>query len=106
MKEADIQNSICDYLALKKHFFWRQNNTPTSEIRNGKRIFRKMPKYAIKGVPDIILIGEVGQFIGLEVKQKGKYLSKEQKEFKEKLEKSGGEYYLVRSIEDVQEIGL
>lgn len=57
-KESDIQRAICDCLALKKHFFWRQNTTPIFDPT--KKTFRKMPKYSLKGVPDIIVLWQSG----------------------------------------------
>lgn len=104
-KETDIQKAICDYLSLRKHFFWRSNNTPISQIENGKRVFRKMSKYAVAGVPDIIVIKD-GFFIGLEVKQDKGRQSDGQKEFEKMCKNAGGEYYVVRSIDDVQNVGL
>ena len=64
-----------------------------------------MPKYSMRGVPDIILILK-GNFVGLEVKPPGKYQSPEQKEFERNCLAAGGEYHVVRSIEDLQAIGL
>lgn len=106
MKETDIQNAICEYLALKKHFFWRSNNIPAfSKNPNGSMRMHRMPKYSRNGVPDIIVIKD-GFFIGLEVKiPKGKQ-SENQKIFERELKEAGGEYIVVHSIEDVQEIGL
>ena len=104
MKETDVQKAICDYLSYKKHFFWRTNNIPIYDPK--RKTYRAMPKYSIHGVPDIILIGEIGQFIGLEVKtSKGKQ-SKHQKEFEKNCKEAGGEYYIIKSIDDIQEIGL
>lgn len=100
-KETDIQNTICDYLALKKYFFWRQNSS--GSFQNGH--FVRLPKYSMAGLPDIIIIHD-GFFIGLEVKTgKGKQ-SDTQKEFEKKCKEAGAEYYVVRSIEDLKEIGL
>jgi VRR-NUC domain len=66
-----------------------------------------MPKHAMKGVPDIILIKQPsGRFIGLEVKTDTGRLSPEQIEFRNHSEKAGGWYYVVRSIDDVQRLGL
>lgn len=101
VKETDIQMAICDYLALKKHFFWRQNSVPVfSEGR-----FRAMSKYAKNGVPDIIVVKD-GWFIGLEVKTQQGRISSAQEAFEKGVKEAGGEYYIVRSIEDVQDIGL
>ena len=57
----------------------------------------------MKGVPDIIIVKK-GQFIGLEVKRPGTYQSPEQKTFECELTDAGGQYHVVRSIDDVQQI--
>jgi hypothetical protein len=101
--EGQIQNAICDYLSLKGHFFWRNNSIGVYDPV-GKR-FRSTPKYAMNGVPDIILIKD-GFFVGLEVKTPKGRQSDNQKDFEKKCKEAGAEYYLVRSIDDVQEIGL
>ena len=100
-KETDIQRAICDYLSLKKHFFWRQNTVPVFD----KGFYRPMPKYSMNGLPDIIVIKD-GFFIGLEVKRPKTKQSESQLLFEELCHKAGGEYYVVRSIDDVKEIGL
>lgn len=99
MSESDVLRSICDYLAYKKLFFWRNNNLPVYDSTH--KIFRAMPKYSMLGVPDIIIVKD-GQFIGLEVKQKGTYQSKHQKEFERKCKEAGGKYFVVRSIDDLK----
>lgn len=103
MAETDIQRAICDYLAIKKHFFWRNNNTPIFDTK--RQTFRAMPKYTMKGRPDIEVIKD-GWYIALEVKKpKGKQ-SEFQKEFERLVKEAGGEYHVVHSIDDVKEIGL
>lgn len=102
-KETSIQSAICEYLARRKHMFWRSNNMPRFDMK--RKIFFKMPSYGLKGVPDIIVIHD-GYFIGLEVKRKGTKQSTDQKEFERRCKEAGGEYRVVRSIDDVQEIGL
>jgi len=42
--------------------------------------------------------------VWLEVKRKGKYQSKTQKEFEKKVKSTDGWYFIVRSIEDVQQV--
>lgn len=102
-KETDIQAAICDYLALRKHFFWRNNSTPIFDA--GKMVFRRMPKYAISGRPDIEIIKD-GYYIGLEVKRLKTQQSDSQRLFEKLCKEAGGEYHVVRSILDVQELGL
>jgi len=107
MSENDIQNTVLEYLNLNKkikgYFFWRANTIGVYDSVN--KSFRRLPKYTIKGAPDINLIWN-GQYIGLEIKQKGTYQSKEQKEFEQFVKDVGGEYYVIRSIDNLKEIGL
>jgi len=100
-KETDILAAICEYLEYRNHFFWRAN---TAGIYRDGRYF-SLPKYARRGVPDIILV-RGGYFYGLEVKTNKGRSSVHQESFKEDCEKAGGKYYVVRSIEDVQALGL
>jgi len=105
--EGDIQKTICQYLSLLmaqgKLFFWRQN---TSAIFDHKsKSFRAMPKFALKGVPDIIIVK--GPFvIFLEVKRKGTKQSPDQVQFEKYCKAQGCEYYVVRSLDDVLPLGL
>ena len=66
---------------------------------------RRMPKYTMKGLHDIIIIKQ-GQFVGLEMKRPGTYQSPEQKAFERELMDVGGQYAAARSIDDVQALGL
>ena len=64
-----------------------------------------MPKYTMKGLPDIIVVKD-GKFIGLEVKTDTGRLSTDQVEFGRAAKNAGARYEVVRSIEDVQKLGL
>jgi hypothetical protein len=102
MTEAQIQRAICEYLTWKKHLFWRNNAVARFDpVRN----VHYKPLYTPKGLPDIMLIRS-GCFVGLEVKADKGRQSQEQKEFERRVKEEGGEYYLVRSVEDVQALGL
>jgi len=100
-KETDIQRAICDYLALKGYFFWRQNTG--GMFREGR--YFSLPKYSMRGIPDIILI-KGGRFIGIEVKNKTGKLSPHQADFARECVKNGGDYIVAKSIDDVQAAGL
>lgn len=103
MLEKEIQLSICDYLALKKIFFWRQNITPVYDSKNER--FRAMPKYSLTGVSDIIALKEgIAYFI--EVKRPKGVQSGNQKIFEELVTKNGGIYKVVMSIDDIMAMGL
>lgn len=109
MLETQIQKKICDELAKRGHFFWRVNNVPTFDPV--RKVHRKMGKYAMKGVSDIIVLHK-GRVIFLEVKRPKTalnaktYLSKDQKEFEKNVNLHAGEYYVVRCNEDLDDCGL
>lgn len=103
--EREIQREICDWMKERGLFFWRSNNTPQlgkPDATGGFR-FRAMPKYAMKGVPDIICVHK-GVFYGIEVKRPGAYIRPEQATFGEKLNKNGGEYHVVKSLDEAKDI--
>jgi hypothetical protein len=106
VKETDVHSAIGDYLALRKVFFHRQNHIAVRFIDSaGSRQFRRLPKHTPSGIPDILAIKD-GRAIFLEVKaEKGKQ-SDAQKEFERNAVTAGAQYAIVRSIEDVQAIGL
>lgn len=105
-KEGDIQNSICEYLEMRRKFFFRLNNIPAFNRNAGGGVtMRRLPKYTPRGLPDIIVVAG-GLFIALEVKSAIGRQSPEQKVIEEQIKKHGGQYHVVRSIEDVQAIGL
>ena len=103
MKEGGIQVAICGYLSTRGHFFWRQNTIPVFDVRN--RSFRRMPRFSMAGIPDIILIKD-GRFIGIEVKNERGRQSTGQLLFETNCKRAGGEYHVVRSVRDVIGLGL
>jgi hypothetical protein len=106
VSESQIQSTLIDYLQRKKHLVIRLNNIPVSQMVSGQRVFRKMPKGSINGMADLLVITDGGFGVWLEVKApKGKQ-SPDQKEFQRRVEEKGGEYYLVRRLEDIINIGL
>lgn len=102
--EKDIQAAICDYLASKKYFFWRQN---TGAIYSQKdKAYRAMPKHSMKGVADIILIRKGGHAVFIEVKRpKGKQ-SEDQIDFETLCMLTKAEYYVVTSLDDIIGLGF
>ena len=102
--EKDIQREICDWLHSENYFFWRQNNIPVFQRDTRGSRFRAMPKYALRGLPDIMCLCN-GRFIGLEVKVPDYWkFTDDQKAVQEKIEANGGAYNLVTSLEQVQAI--
>jgi hypothetical protein len=95
--------ALCDCLQFRGVFFWRSNNIPVFD--RGRGVFRRLPKYTMRGIPDIISVRN-GHFIGIEAKAGAGKLSKEQADFARECLRNGGDYILARSIEDVQKAGL
>jgi len=102
--EKETQLAICHYLEAKQYFFWRQNNTPVFDFST--KTYRSMPKYAVKGVPDIIIILPGGKVAFIEVKRKPAKQSPEQVTFQKKVEAHGCTYILAYSLDDVVLGGL
>ena len=102
--ERDIQSAVCEYLSMKRYFFWRNNTTPIYD--STRQVFRAMPKYALRGVSDIIVITNGGKAVFLEVKRpKGKQ-SEDQIEFERLCKKWGAKYHVVTSVDQLSELGL
>ena len=101
--EKDIQREICDWLHGQGTFFWRSNNVPIFEHggKGGAR-FRAMPKYAVRGLPDIMCLCN-GRFIGLEVKVPDYWKrTDEQIAVKDLFINNGGYYTIVTSLEEAK----
>lgn len=100
--EKDIQREICDWLFSENYFFWRSNNIPVFDRQ--RNIFRALPKYTPRGLPDIVVIFE-GKFIALEVKIPGfwKY-TEDQKKIRDKIIDNGAYYFLVTSLLEAKEV--
>lgn len=87
--ETDIKKLTKDYLSIKK---WRH--------------FHLMAGVAsYDGVCDRIAIKNK-RVVFIEVKKENGKLSDDQKLFQEMIESEGGEYLIVRGIEDLQRVGI
>ena len=100
--ENKVQNEVCKYLRKKRVFFFRVNNMPVWDKKLG--IYRSMGEYSIKGVPDVLAVSRDGRMIGIEFKSKTGRLSADQFFFSQRLMDRGGEYHVIRSIEDIKEL--
>ena len=105
--EAQVLSSVCEYLALKqkqnKLMFFRNNTIPVYDSKRGA--YRALPKYAIAGNADVIVVLS-GWAIFVECKATKGRLSPAQMDFQRLVEKNGAEYIVVRSIDDLVEHGL
>jgi hypothetical protein len=105
MVESQIQSAIIDYLSILENqgklFFQRTNNNTVYDPV-GKR-FRSLAKGQKKGFPDLLILFK-GKCLGIEIKTITGRQSKEQKEIEQQFKKNGAEYYIVRSLKDVEKI--
>lgn len=99
--ETSLLNAIGEYLTLKRHFFFRVNTIPV--FSNGQ--YRAMGKWTMKGCPDFILVRK-GLFYGLEAKSAKGTTSTHQNAFKANVERVGGLYAVIRSVDDLIKLGL
>lgn len=101
--EGEILREICEYLTTRDDLlFWRTNNTPIFGRNNaGEMTWRSMPKFTPKGIPDILVV-YTGHLIGVEVKREKATLRTDQIIFSNRLTHYGADYFIARSVEDVQ----
>lgn len=115
--ESPIVRACCDYLAVKRHFFWRQNNAGVMRTDLKGRKFWTTPVHSRKGIPDIFVMLLIeGKYHGVFVKHTKTYAieiktevgrqSPEQKDFQMEWELRGGTYILARSVDDLIKAGL
>lgn len=98
MTERTIQNAIINLLRLNGWFAYSQDTKGTFDPV--KRVFRANPS-RVTGVSDIIAI-KSHRVVWIEVKQPGKYQTPNQKEFEKQIRDHGGEYVVLKSIDEAQ----
>ena len=89
ISENDIKKQVKDYLSLKGYFHFY--------------LLAGMGAY--KGIPDIIAIKN-NRVLFLEIKRLGGKLSEWQQQFQLDIEGQGGEYYIIKSLEDLIKVIL
>jgi len=97
--ESQIQKEILKWLScLPKFeiFAWRNYVGPIVRGSGDSKFYTKNP---CPGRPDIEAV-IYGRYVGLEVKTKKGHLSQAQITFKSRIEKVGGFYFVVRSLDD------
>lgn len=101
MSEKDAENSILDYLRLRRIFCFKVENQGRFCPKRGVYLLKKGPGRLL-GVSDIIGILPSGRFFAIEVKAKRGVVSENQKEFIKNITENGGLAFVARSIEDVE----
>jgi len=89
INENEIKRQVKDYLNIKGYFHFH--------ILQGIGAF--------KGIPDIIAIKN-GRVLFLEIKRPGGKQSEHQRQFQIFIEGHGGEYYIVKNLDDLIKIIL
>lgn len=97
--EKETQKAVLKYLAMKKHFFWR-NNSGAMKTAGGHLYF-----FGAVGSPDVFVLHK-GVLYGLEIKSTGGKQSEGQIVFQEGMEKNGGVYKVIYSLDEVIALGL
>jgi len=102
MTEAKIQYQICEYLQLRRLYFFSIANEAAGRSRIAQMQLVSMGLRA--GVADLEVWLPDGVTLYLEVKTATGRQSPRQKKFQERCEQHGRAYHIVRSVEDVERV--
>jgi hypothetical protein len=102
ISEKDLQKEVIVTLKHYPSIYWIRNNSYAGKVigRNGKVGWLNNAK---KGAPDIILCKN-GCWLGLELKSSDGRQSPEQKKAEEDIRQAGGHYFLIRTIQELDDI--
>jgi hypothetical protein len=96
-REATVLHECLVWLYGRHVACWR-NNTGATVLPDGRFL-----RYGLSGSPDIIgVLPKTGRFFGVECKSRTGKQTHQQKSFQTWIEASGGAYYLVRSLAELQ----
>lgn len=101
MRESDIQKQCLDYLKILENqgkCYCVRTASGAVKTDTG-RYFRT----GRAGTPDIICCIK-GKFTGFEIKNEKGKLSPAQKQAEESITQTGGEYYIIRSLDELTKI--
>lgn len=100
MTEAQIEESILQWLNSNGFFAWKNNTGGYFDTQ--KKTFRKhVSKFALNGASDVIALRQ-GVVYFIEVKTILGVQSNVQKQFERKIKENKGNYLLVRSVDDIK----
>ncbi len=94
--ETQIEMAICDALTMLGYFVVKLKDQ--SAFRDGS--YRRGSKYQIKGVSDLVVYGDLGKCIWIEVKTATGVQSEAQKAFEKRITDLGHTYLMVRSVKE------
>lgn len=105
-EETELQRQVMDYLDAKGIYYVRPQ---AGGYRGGMNL------KCNEGAPDLIIckkqplymaVGLIGIFVGIELKTSEGKQRPSQKFAQERIEKCGGKYLIIRSIDELQDAGL
>ena len=99
--ETDILKLVLEYLSHNKNLFAFRHNTYKPQLRRSYRAGKKDT-----GIADIICCFRGGRYIEIEIKKPEGKQSAVQKTHQEEIELLGGNYFLIRNLDDVDEMIL
>ena len=99
--EGKIQLAICRYLRSQGYLFWRFS----PQTYNARLGIHLKHEYIPNGLPDIMVLKD-GLLTGLEVKTAKGKPSANQLLMQKRFRLNGAAYEIVRSVDDVKELGL
>ena len=96
---TELVKACEQYLTMKGVFHYRNNSGALKTVNGG------FMRFGAVGSPDIICVVK-GIYVGLECKMGSGRLSEAQVAFKERLQAVGGQYWIIRDLQDLIDIGL
>src|SRR4051812_31342653 len=106
MKEKSATSKIRFAITLPYGVFFAVKYRPTIEKSESGWSFRRMPKYAMRGVAGIRDPHRPPVLPGSKAERPETYQSADQKEFQKLGGSAGALYPVVRAIEEVQQLGF
>jgi hypothetical protein len=97
MSETAIVNACITLLTLKKIFHYRNNTGALATAKGG------FIRFGAVGSPDIVAVIN-GVYHAIEVKTVTGRQSDNQKAFQARLEAAGGVYWLIRSVDELDDL--
>ena len=95
--ERDLQTACLQWLTLKRIYHYRLNNVASTIYTGGKMV--RLP-VAQRGLPDIVILVN-GIYCAAELKSETGRQSDEQKAVEEATNKAGGQYRIIKSLDEM-----
>jgi hypothetical protein len=101
--EKDVERACLHWLNLMGWLAWKNPTRPAFDVIDGKKVLLKRGKFELVGASDIIAIKN-GAVTFIEVKRKGGKQSPGQVAFQSAVERHGGIYVLIESVDELRKV--